>query len=227
MIESFRSKNVILAKTIFCQKARIGGGRSLVPGPLGLLFPQKKDRGLKKKTIFLRKKLTSIFPNLKPYLIVITQVRNMLSPGGGPSLVVPYVVPIWSLSLLYLTLPQDKFFGFQFAGGICSFLTPRNSLSPGGGPSFGGPLWGTPLISFYFISGPGRSFFHFNLLAVSAHFWPLKFFNVTDGWWIVVDGGRWTVDGFQKVHWFCSKFLHMKFTAYNLAVFWKLCEKLF
>ena len=34
----------------------------------------------------------------------------------------------------------------------------------------GGPVWGPNLISFCFISGPRRSFFHLNLQAVSAHF---------------------------------------------------------
>ena len=35
----------------------------------------------------------------------------------------PYGVPIWSLSLLYP--PLRKLFWVQFAGGICSFLTPN------------------------------------------------------------------------------------------------------
>ena len=47
----------------------------------------------------------------------------------------------------------------------------------------GDPVWGPNLISFCFISDPRRSFFHLNLQAVSAHFWPREFFNVTDGWW--------------------------------------------
>ena len=43
---------------------------------------------------------------------------------------------------------------------------------------------GPPLISFCFISAPSRCFSDLNLEAVSAHFWSLYFFNVTDGWWM-------------------------------------------
>ena len=40
---------------------------------------------------------------------------------------------------------------------------------------FSGSLWSPNLIPFCFICCPRKSFYHFSLLAVSAHFWPLFF----------------------------------------------------
>ena len=69
---------------------------------------------------------------------------------------------------------------------VNSWVHHEYCLSTGGGLSIGGPLWGPPFISFCFISVPSRCFVDFNLLAVSAHFWPLYFFiprRWTILWW--------------------------------------------
>ena len=95
-----------------------------------------------------------------------------------------------------------------------------------------GPLWGPPLKFFLSYISPRRRFLDFNLRAVSAHFWTLYFFIVTDGlwwvmgdgWWVMGDGSWWEWKRFSD---FASKFFQMKFRWYKCAKLWKICEKLF
>ena len=67
-------------------------------------------------------------------------------------------------------------------------MTPEILYPPEGGPTYVVSLWGHNLISFSLIYSPKKPFLGLNLLAVSAHLWPHKFFNVTDGWWVMGDG---------------------------------------
>ena len=81
---------------------------------------------------------------------------------------------------------------------------------------------------FLLYFSPRKCFFDFNLLAVSAHFWPQYFFNLTDGWmgdgwWVMGDG--WV--GPKNVLRFRSKFFQMKFRWYKCAEIWNICEKIF
>ena len=62
-----------------------------------------------------------------------------------------------------------------------SYLSASDTLSPGGGSYWNASLWGPIWVSFFFISYPKWSFLTFNLQAVSAHFWPPRFFILTDG----------------------------------------------
>ena len=61
-----------------------------------------------------------------------------------------------------------------------------------------GPPMESQFDFFLLYFSPRKSFFDFNLQAVSAHFWPQYFFNLTDGWmgdgwWVMGDG--WVMDG--------------------------------
>ena len=55
-----------------------------------------------------------------------------------------------------------------------------------------GPPMESQFDFFLLYFSPRKCFFDFNLLAVSAHFWPQYFFNLTDGW---MGDGWWVMDG--------------------------------
>ena len=132
---------------------------------------------------------------------------TVLSPVAGPSLVVPYGVPIWSLSVLYLTLPQDKFFEFQFTSGFCSFLNPYFFYPP----EVDQPWWypmESPFEIFLSYIIPNKRFLDLNFWAVSAHFWTLYFF---------FDVRVVVVMGPKKVLRFCSKKFRMQFRWYKYS----------
>ena len=79
---------------------------------------------------------------------------------------------------------------------------------------------------FLLYFSPRKCFFDFNLLAVSAHFWPQYFFNLTDGWmgdgwWVMGDG--WV--GPKNVLRFRSKFFRWSSGDINVRKFGTSAKK--
>ena len=94
--------------------------------------------------------------------------------------------PLWGPNLISFCLISSlrNIFLISIYRRFFAIFDPKNFLSPGGGPTYVVLLWGPIWVSFSFISSPKKTFLGLNLQAVSAHFWPAKFFILTDGWWI-------------------------------------------
>ena len=89
------------------------------------------------------------------------------------------------------------------------------------------PLWGPTFISFCFISAPRKKILDFDLQTVSAHFWPLYFFTVMDGW--MADGwmdGWWMV-GLKRFADFTQIILKWSSGDINMRKFGKSAKNFF
>ena len=164
MIESFRSKNVILAKTIFCQKARIGGGG--VPSPWSLRFAlsSKKDRGLKKKRFFWEKthfyfsKFETIFncyyPSPKHFIPRRWTIFS--GPLWGPNLI--------SFCLISFSTPRQVFWISICWRYLLIFDPPKFSI-PRRWTIFWWSPMGSPFDLFLFYIGSWKNFFSLQFAA--------------------------------------------------------------
>ena len=86
-----------------------------------------------------------------------------------PTYVLPYGVPIWSLSSLYLSLEKDFLISIYWRDFI--IFNDRNFLSPWGWTYVKGPAMGFQF-DLFLLYIP----FFFNSWAVFAYFWSQKFF---------------------------------------------------
>ena len=98
-------------------------------------------------------------------------------------------------------------------------------LSPVAGSNVSDPLWGPIWFSLCFISHPRRSFLISFFELVIVLFWPLIFFNVTDGgcWWMV-DGGAWVP---KRCSDFAQNFVRWSSQHINLLYFGKSAKNFF
>ena len=105
--------------------------------------------------------------------------QNFLSPGGWPTKWDPkgsqFEIFQFYIDVFFLSLPRELFFGFQFTGEICPFLTPGFFYPPEGEQRSRIPR-GRDLRSFCFISLREPFFLGLNFGLVIGLFWPVNFF---------------------------------------------------
>ena len=148
----------------------------------------------------LKSQSRNLSPGIKLQVQTLISIKLYFIPRGGIILqVVPYGVPVGSLSALYIS-PREKFFDLKNLLGLLLFLIYKFFYPPWR-DHYGDPLWGPNLISFSFNVPLEKSFLISKTYQTYRFFWFTNFFIVTDGWWwwMVVDGGGWWwMEGFQK-----------------------------
>ena len=136
-------------------------------------------------------------------------------PLSGPFLVVPYGVPIWSLSVIYL--PLEKFFGFHFRAGNRPFLTPEIfncdgwwwwMVVDGGGGGWSKKKFSDFAQNFFRWSSGDINLWKFGKSA--KNFFYRKKIQLQFS-----KSGGFLVE--KKVLWFLSKFCQMKLRWYKCA----------